>query len=160
MTKEQIDAMVNRFLQWKLPADFDPDCGITFDKRPADAQGYARQWPVGTNLFTATQARAMVEHMLSAMQPSLIEMGFGRVEVGAGTFGGKRALIFGRNGRGLGVYHDYRPEGGKHVGDDECIVTITFENLEGLLAIKKSLEIVEEKFRAGQPAEALVSSHG
>lgn len=60
MSEEQIKAMVSRFLQWKLPKDFHPDCGITFDKSYQNQHG-----PVGTNLFTATQAEAMIRHMLA-----------------------------------------------------------------------------------------------
>ena len=30
MTDDQINHMVSRFLQWKLPENFSPDCGITF----------------------------------------------------------------------------------------------------------------------------------
>lgn len=54
--------MVNRFLGWKLPQDFGPDCGISFDRE------YAAKWswPVGTNLFTADQARQLFEHALAA----------------------------------------------------------------------------------------------
>lgn len=55
--------MVDRFLWWKLPQDFAPDCGITF--KPVD---HPSCWPVGTNLFTADQARQMVEHMLAPDQ--------------------------------------------------------------------------------------------
>lgn len=62
------DDMVSRFLTWRLPHDFAPDCGVSFDGRPADAAGYQREWPVGTNLFTATQARAMLEHVLGNNQ--------------------------------------------------------------------------------------------
>jgi len=51
------DEMVNRFLSWKLPDDFAPDAGITFEP--------SRDWPIGTNLFTAQQARAMLEHVLA-----------------------------------------------------------------------------------------------
>lgn len=49
------DEMVNRFLAWKLPADFNPDGGVS--KRDGAT-------PVGTNLLTAVQARAMLEHVL------------------------------------------------------------------------------------------------
>lgn len=64
MSKSQlVDDMVSKFLGWKLPADFCPDSGISFD-----SLRYAHDsphWPVGTNLFTAQQAKEMVEHMLS-----------------------------------------------------------------------------------------------
>lgn len=56
--------MVNRFLGWKLPEDFAPDCGIMFDRNiPASYDG----WPSGTNLLTATQARAMLEYALQSV---------------------------------------------------------------------------------------------
>jgi len=63
MSKTQIDKMVNRFLAWPMPKDFAPDCGISFKREP-DAKGCAPAWPVGTNLFTADQARQMFEHCL------------------------------------------------------------------------------------------------
>lgn len=59
MNNNEIRAMVDRFLGWKLPEDFAPDCGIAYTKSGPE---YA---PVGTNLFTATQAEAMVRHMLN-----------------------------------------------------------------------------------------------
>ena len=65
MTDEQIKHMVNRFLMWKLPADFYPDGGITFAPTYNDPP-QARE-PVGTNLFTATQADTMVRHMIEGM---------------------------------------------------------------------------------------------
>lgn len=55
------DEMVNRFLAWKLPDDFNPDGGVT--KRVGAT-------PVGTNLLTAVQARAMLEHVLGAALPT------------------------------------------------------------------------------------------
>ena len=57
-TKQEIQAMVDRFLGWRLPADFGPDCYISFDRDKAEKGG----WPVGTNLLTADQARQMFEH--------------------------------------------------------------------------------------------------
>jgi len=68
MTEEQIRAMVDRFLQWKLPADFRPDGGISF--KPIRNEGTAfegRNEPVGTNLLTATQAEAMVRFMVEGL---------------------------------------------------------------------------------------------
>lgn len=50
--------MVDRFLGWKLPQDFAPDCYIEFDREKATAYG----WPSGTNLFHAGQAKEMLEH--------------------------------------------------------------------------------------------------
>jgi hypothetical protein len=56
-----IDSMARRFLSWRLPDDFCPDAGISFEK-PRNPHW----WPVGTNLFTAEQAEQMVRHMLAA----------------------------------------------------------------------------------------------
>ena len=67
--KDRISTMVDRFLGWKLPKTFGPDCGISF--KPSN--GMTREeaydkvgwWPIGTNLFTATEAREMLEHVLA-----------------------------------------------------------------------------------------------
>jgi hypothetical protein len=59
--KKQMDAMVNRFLMWKLPPTFGPDCFVSFDREKAKSN---QSWPVGTNLFSADEARAMLEHVL------------------------------------------------------------------------------------------------
>lgn len=59
--------MVSRFLAWKLPADFAPDCGISFKPEWGYPGEACRKYePTGTNLFHAGQARAMLEHILSA----------------------------------------------------------------------------------------------
>ena len=57
---QQIKSMVDRFLGWRLPESFHPDCGITFDK----SKIHPSSWPTGTNLIDASQATAMVRHML------------------------------------------------------------------------------------------------
>lgn len=71
-----VDAMVSRFLCWKLPKDFAPDGRIKFDREFLVFDGFdgaktadisempAHFWPTGTNLFTAEQAKAMIEHLL------------------------------------------------------------------------------------------------
>src|SRR4051812_6674479 len=56
------EEMVNRFLSWNLPKDFSPDCGISF--KPPQTPHPIGYWPIGTNLFTADQAKAMLEHVL------------------------------------------------------------------------------------------------
>lgn len=56
-----IKKMVSNFLSWKLPSDFSPDCGIYFDKA---TKGNPFMQPIGTNLFTADQAKKMIEAML------------------------------------------------------------------------------------------------
>lgn len=55
-----IKHMVDRFLGWRLPADFSPDGGIIFSHTSG---GHANA-PTGTNLFTAAQAEAMVRYMM------------------------------------------------------------------------------------------------
>lgn len=62
MTEDQIKRMTERFLMWKLPADFNPDNGISA-KRPNYAPNVTWE-PTGTNLLDYTQAEAMVRHMV------------------------------------------------------------------------------------------------
>lgn len=74
MTEDQIKHMVQRFLFWKLPQDFHPDAGISFEpefnKEWNARQGKPPQLhePVGTNLFSGDQATAMVRFMVEEMQ--------------------------------------------------------------------------------------------
>ncbi len=69
MTEDQIKHMVDRFLGWRLPEDFHPDCGIEFDAEAARKLNPInhRYEPVGTNLFTATQATAMVRYLIEGL---------------------------------------------------------------------------------------------
>lgn len=65
MTDDQIKHMVGRFLAWKLPDDFNPDGGITFKPVANEGTAYEHRYqPTGTNLLNATQAEAMIRHML------------------------------------------------------------------------------------------------
>lgn len=62
MSSKEIDDyyldMVSRFLAWKLPEDFAPDAGISFN--PAEYQkAEGPHWPTGTNLLHAGQALEM-----------------------------------------------------------------------------------------------------
>lgn len=68
MTDEQIKHMVNRFLAWKLPENFNPDCGISFDRvgNLGTEHQYYRE-PVGTNLLDYTQTEAMVRHLIDGI---------------------------------------------------------------------------------------------
>lgn len=62
--------MVDRFLCWRLPKDFHPDAGISFEPKYNVGTPYeAEHDPVGTNLFTAEQAEAMVKYMLEGFAP-------------------------------------------------------------------------------------------
>lgn len=56
-----IDKMVDRFLAWKLPGDFGPDAGVTFN--PGHIAPSSPHWPTGTNLLTVDQTRQMFEHV-------------------------------------------------------------------------------------------------
>jgi hypothetical protein len=68
MTDDQIKHMVSRFLTWSLPADFHPDNGVSFTAVSNPGSDYPfRHNPVGTNLFTAVQAEAMIRHMLDGL---------------------------------------------------------------------------------------------
>lgn len=68
MTNEQIKHMVDRFLNWKLPDNFNPDGGISFER--LGNKGTPHQYthePSGTNLIDAMQADAMVRHMIEGL---------------------------------------------------------------------------------------------
>ena len=64
-----IDNLVDRFLRWRLPADFSPDAGIEFKKPselfPEMENADEVHWPIGTNLLDATEAKAMLEYVFS-----------------------------------------------------------------------------------------------
>lgn len=71
LTDAQVKHMVNRFLGWRLPDPFRPDNGITFTPTQHQRGEYAHaHWPSGTNLFDATQADAMVRHMVEGLPVS------------------------------------------------------------------------------------------
>jgi hypothetical protein len=62
-----LDAMVARFLQWRLPENFAPDCGISFARTHKGLDGNPVPYePVGTNLLTYEQAKEMLLHVLAA----------------------------------------------------------------------------------------------
>lgn len=62
-----VNKLVDRFLGWKLPENFNPDGGIKFEADAAKKlnPNNARYEPSGTNLFDHQQATAMVRHMLN-----------------------------------------------------------------------------------------------
>ena len=76
MTDEQIKHMVSRFLGWKLPENFQPDDGISFNPEynvefnAARGMPPTRRTPSGTNLFDASQAEAMVRYMVEGLPHS------------------------------------------------------------------------------------------
>lgn len=76
MNDEQIKHMVDRFLGWKLPEDFNPDGGISFkpsnEYKSFGVTHVVRNEPSGTNLFDATQAEAMIRFLVEGL-PSAVE---------------------------------------------------------------------------------------
>lgn len=69
----RLDRLVSRFLGWKLPEDFAPDGGISFDINKCK-YGTNTYLPSGTNLFHAGQAKAMLTYVLED-EPSICEFG-------------------------------------------------------------------------------------
>ena len=68
MRDEQIKYTVNRFLQWRLPENFNPDCGISFKRDFNENTPWPmKHEPVGTNLFDAVQTEAMVRYLVEGM---------------------------------------------------------------------------------------------
>lgn len=67
----QVKHMVERFLCWRLPENFNPDGGIEFKKRTPWPDTHH---PVGTNLLDATQAEEMVRYMVEGL-PRAAEVG-------------------------------------------------------------------------------------
>jgi hypothetical protein len=61
------EKMAERFCGWKLPDDFAPDCGISFDGRKDDEWNKNKTWPSGTNLLTHEQAKAMFLYCLASV---------------------------------------------------------------------------------------------
>ncbi len=59
--EEILDKMVSSFLAWKLPENFVPDGGISFNKTFSIDHNV---WPIGTNLFAADQAKDMFKECL------------------------------------------------------------------------------------------------
>ncbi len=67
----EVEQMTQRFLAWKLPADFHPDDGISFDPiMNLGTEFQRRREPIGTNLFNYNQAKAMIEYLLATPTPA------------------------------------------------------------------------------------------
>lgn len=64
---DQISHMVDRFLAWPLPDNFNPDGGINYSPSLSVDPEYPFPSPTGTNLLDSDQARKMVEHMVKGM---------------------------------------------------------------------------------------------
>ena len=70
--RPDVSGLVSRFLGWRLPDTFSPDCGISFDGRKDDEWNKNKTWPVGTNLLNAEEAKAMFQHCLAAPLPPVV----------------------------------------------------------------------------------------
>lgn len=67
----QIKHMVQRFLSWKLPENFNPDGGVSFKKTFNEHTSHPmKHEPCGTNLLNAIQAEAMIRHLLVGLPPA------------------------------------------------------------------------------------------
>lgn len=68
ITDEQIKRMVARFLHWRLPENFNPDGGVSFQKigNEGTPHAYVRE-PSGTNLLDAIQAEVMIRHLVEGI---------------------------------------------------------------------------------------------
>lgn len=68
MTEAQIKYMLDRFLNWKLPSNFTPDAGISFNPVFNEhLDPHMKHEPTGTNLFDAGQVDAMIRHKIEGM---------------------------------------------------------------------------------------------
>lgn len=113
--KKQMDAIVNRFLGWKLPETFGPDCYVSFDREKAKANN---GWPIGTNLLTADEAQQMFQHAL-ADEASILEWLFANCRIVYHPPGGQypiehnpHALGYDKDGTSfLSFTAPYRPPG-------------------------------------------------
>lgn len=65
LTEAQIKYLVDRFLGWHLPTNFNPDGGVSFKATYNDGTPHqGKNEPTGTNLLDADQATAMVRYMI------------------------------------------------------------------------------------------------
>lgn len=68
MNDAQVKHMVARFLTWRLPENFCPDAGISFKAEFNEHTAWPmKHEPIGTNLFDATQAEAMIRHLIEGL---------------------------------------------------------------------------------------------
>jgi len=66
MNEKQRQHMRDRFLNWTLPSNFNPDGGITFE-RSKSAVKFNHPWPTGTNVLDACQAEEMVKYIVEGL---------------------------------------------------------------------------------------------
>lgn len=74
MREDQIKYMVDRFLGWRLPENFNPDAGISFKPDYNVNTPYPmKHEPTGTNLLDAIQAEEMIRYLIDGMPQSPLE---------------------------------------------------------------------------------------
>jgi hypothetical protein len=68
VSNNQIKHMVERFLGWRLPTNFNPDAGISFKPDFNEHTAHPmKHEPTGTNLFDFTQAEEMIRYLVDGM---------------------------------------------------------------------------------------------
>lgn len=126
MTDDQIKRMAARFLMWKLPLEFSPDCGISFKPEFNENTPLPmRHEPTGTNLLNAEQAEAMIRFLVEGLD-----------DPDAG--GGENVAIFspkGGVGEGVSLPPDKVLKAALGVLDD---VVVIGEDKEGALYVASS----------------------
>jgi len=99
MTDEQIKHMVSRFLGWRLPENFSPDAGISFEAEynveynAARGAPPQRHQPSGTNLFDASQAEAMVRYIVEGLPKSPLQKWYESRPLGTLSIGETKRLL-------------------------------------------------------------------
>lgn len=151
MTDEQIKHMTERFLSWKLPADFNPDCGISA-QRPNYGPNVAWE-PMGTNLLDYTQAEAMVRHMvegLSASSPNHADTGLGDWSVDGSIYENMEACVVKGGARDGRTYaHCW-----KYADALELVALLngaSIPDLERMDAMREALEFYADESAWNQP---------
>lgn len=156
MTEDQIKHMVNRFLSWPLPANFNPDGGISFKATYSGVSGkeYPHN-PSGTNLFDATQAGEMVRHMLQDMPPHSLTgeddppffrahaLKVGDVLTEQDVSDIQKVLTDYNDeiGKAADVFHDGRMCALQEIGGDELVAAVTaHDDVKIKAAVDKALE--------------------
>ena len=75
MTEDQITHMVSRFLGWRLPGNFNPDAGISFNPVFNEHTAHPmRHEPCGTNLLDAQQAEAMIRYLVEGLPAQAVHI--------------------------------------------------------------------------------------
>lgn len=123
MNDDQIKHMVDRFLAWRLPDNFNPDGGISFKREFNEHTAWPmKHEPRGTNLFDASQADAMVRYIVAGLsEPEPV--GAAEREVGRWVYRRIEALMDAKPGTAEGAELSYLAGAVEHVeeyGEEHC----------------------------------------